>query len=340
MSKNISLILVLLSYLGLSCSPSHPSRDPKIEGLRKTEGFNLNVRFNPKVDILLVVDDSGSMMSYQNNLSRNMMAFVNEISRNKLIDYQIGVTTTDWNPRRRRGGFLTGSPSFITKSTPGGLQEISRRVVAGTSGSGDEMFFDNIISTITPPNMGPNGPNGNFIRDDAFLAIIMITDTEDEESQQTTDEFYQALVDIKLGDPLKVLAYGALIPSNISDPTCRRDSEGEPYRLEAFLKKVVQAQGQKEGDNIFNLCDADYGPKLAVIGEDLTNKVGYFIPLGQFPVLNTIVVTYGSQVVPADAEKGWSYDPGRVGIKLSKELELKEEPGAELKVSFLPAEIN
>jgi hypothetical protein len=49
---------------------------------------------NNKIDILWVVDNSGSMDSLQANLNRNFSSFINNF-QSKGFDFQLGVTTTD-----------------------------------------------------------------------------------------------------------------------------------------------------------------------------------------------------------------------------------------------------
>src|SRR5690606_14392535 len=47
----------------------------------------------PKVDILWVMDNSGSMQDYQNQVANNFPAFL-DYAKDLPIDFQIGVTTT------------------------------------------------------------------------------------------------------------------------------------------------------------------------------------------------------------------------------------------------------
>ena len=94
------------------------------------------------------------------------------------------------------------------------------------------------------------------------------------------------------------------------------------------------------GKTYFDLCSPDFGNDLAKIGADLENKIEMFIPLREFPVLHTMVVKYGEQVIPEDDYYGWSYDAKRVGIVLGKGLKLEDQEDAELIINYIPAKVN
>src|SRR5205085_9381823 len=53
-----------------------------------------NAVFNNQIDILWVVDNSGSMNPYQTNLTNNFSSFINNF-QNKGYDFHISVTTSD-----------------------------------------------------------------------------------------------------------------------------------------------------------------------------------------------------------------------------------------------------
>ena len=85
----------------------------------------------------------------------------------------------------------------------------------------------------------------------------------------------------------------------------------------------------------YNICDADYGTKLATIAKDVIGKVGKFMYLSRPPVVDTIVVTYGSQVIPNDVKTGWTYDTVRNALAFGEELKYSAQPaGTQLEVNF------
>ncbi len=90
-----------------------------------------------QVDVLLIVDNSCSMLAEQEKLATEFEAFV-EFFHVAQTDFHIGVTTTDMYVQ---GGALIGTPYFNapTAPNPGGVFRTNVQVVAG--GSGFERCF-------------------------------------------------------------------------------------------------------------------------------------------------------------------------------------------------------
>lgn len=272
---------------------------------------------NPKLDILFVVDNSGSMNTHQSNISTNIDSFTNTIFQNTLIDFHIGVTTSDIADN----GKLVAP--FITKNTPNKEATLSQNILMGTGGSGTEFFFEPVEKALSA------GVNPGFHRSDAFLAIIFITDTGPSDSL-TNNQLFSLLVNLKSGDSDKVLSYGAIIPPP-NAKGCLADSEW------VYIDKLINFINMT-GGAFFDLCSADFGKELAKIGGDLADKLQFVVNLDKIPVVETIVVEYGTQIIPQDPIKGWTYDPNLVALRFGKEVELKEQPGVtSLSVSFKPA---
>ena len=164
-----------------------------------------------KVDILFVVDDSGSMKPYQTRLSTGFNNFISSISN---LDWKIAFTTTSnhvttrGNSQGPHGLFvqLRNSTSiipdsFYITSLNSNAQNIFKYTIQsiGTAGSGREVGIQTTFQAIkryyqcqtTPSWANQNGygcddilkskPNKDFFREDASLAVILISD-EDENS--------------------------------------------------------------------------------------------------------------------------------------------------------------
>ena len=329
--KNIFFNALLFFLLLLGCNQKAsdelmplPKEIGKVEDRLK----DINLTFKPQVDVLFVVDNSGSMGEHQIRLSQNIDLFVNRIFQNQIIDYHIGVLTSDMRAWNRDSGVLYGSPRYIKRTTPDGPLLLSMNLRTGTGGSANEQFFEPVKAALTEPLL--SGKNSGFYRDNAFLAIMFITDGRSN-GMLDSSAFFQFLLKLKNFDADKIIAYGGIIPPGVEG--CIRDLDGQPYEIFDFI--VKKAKGQ-----CFNLCDLDFGEKMAKIGEDLKNRIEMFIPLKILPVVDTIVVKWGTEIIPRDVNKGWSYDPKRVGIYLGSELDLAAQPnGAELTINFTPAKI-
>jgi len=330
------LLILGAAALGIaSCSPETPKAFLRpIPPDEKVVQDNNNIQyFDPRVDILFVVDNSGSMGTHQANLAANVTQFTSTFTKSSVLDYNIGIVTTDMDNYGGNDccGRLTGSPRIVNKATPNADTALANNFLVGTSGSAIEASFDPVVSALSSPNV--TGWNVGFYRPDATFVVIFITDASDQ-SRTTTDprDLYKFLLNLKGGNAKKILAYGVIVPSG--DSTCPRDS-GNPVTTEAFLGMVQNGVG---GKNIMNICDPDYGLKLANMAKDIVDKVGNVIYLDRPAALESIRVTYGSIDLPKDFETGWSFDPNKNAIILGSKVDWNSQPsGSKVKVFYSAA---
>jgi hypothetical protein len=155
------------------------------------------------MDIVFVVDNSGSMVEEQTNLGTNFPMFANildqyEVAPGQPLDYRVAVTTT--------GRTITTTVSLgmgfppITITEPG--DNGAFRNNCGPSRRWLERGDGNLASTLAcRANVGTDGPgaaemalyggmlsvgerimdgtNAGFLREDALLAVVMLTDEDD-----------------------------------------------------------------------------------------------------------------------------------------------------------------
>jgi hypothetical protein len=324
-----SLILLV------SCSPQSPKLLPRLEvKLEKVTNTDTRISFNPQVDILFVVDDSISMDDKQRNLAANIQLFTSGVTGMSLLDYHIGVITTSldsWSSGGRSSdGRLVGPPRFVDRNTPNAIMALQNNLQVGTNGSTTEKMFAPVVAALSQPLLTTT--NKDFFRPDAHLALIFITDAEDQSEGLEPDAFYQFLLDLKNLDKKKLLVYGVHIPS--IDDSCSRSGEDVPVRLERFFRIA--------GAKTFGLCDLDYGKKLANLGEDLVKRVGRLMYLSRPPVLSSIRVTYGSQIIANDTQHGWTFDPKHNALIFGQEIvwDKNQPQGTQVEVAFVAAEYN
>lgn len=297
---------------------------PKEDFSEKPKDFEA---FNPRVDILFVIDSSGSMQSAQNNLSRNAFQFADAISKVSILDYHIGVLTTDMDDCREHCGKLVGFPTFLEKSTPDFVGLLSRRMQVGTDGSASEEMFGPVVSALSSPL--DTTSNSGFYRQDAFLAVIFITDAKDQ-SKYSAQDLLQFLKSKKV-DPNRVLAYGVMVTQ--SDEKACPTSEDLDSKLEDFLASVVN--GDRTQKNILSLCNPDYGVKLAEFARDIVKRTAGQVKLSRVPNEKTIKVSYGTQEIPNDPIKGWVYQPSTNSILLAEGIEWVDQgPNVGLSIDF------
>ena len=132
--------------------------------------------YNPVVDVLWVVDNSGSMSSALNAVQQNFEAFINEFILLNL-DYRMTVITTDMdNPDqsgKRQGPIFNSS-----MSTSDVISQFLVSVNQGASGSGSERGFEAVQTALTEPLL--SGENAGFLRDEAALTVIVVSDEDDD----------------------------------------------------------------------------------------------------------------------------------------------------------------
>jgi len=97
------VLLGLMCVVTLSaCQSDNPGLTGPLPPPQAPEQFQTNEqnatpfvkRFDPRVDILFVIDDSNSMRRHQVNLSRNINRFIEQFSKIKAIDFHIAYTFT------------------------------------------------------------------------------------------------------------------------------------------------------------------------------------------------------------------------------------------------------
>ena len=156
------------------------------------------------VDILWVVDNSGSMKPYQENLARNFDRFIQQfIAGNELIDFRMAITTTD----AADAGTLQGQ-RFLSRQDAQAdraafMADFRRLVQTGIQGSNRETGLYNAWKTTAAPLQPP------FFRPDALLVINLLTDENDQSDQlvqMSVLDFVNAFKQFKGGNRVMINA--------------------------------------------------------------------------------------------------------------------------------------
>lgn len=153
-----------------------------------------------KMDIVFVIDNSGSMQQEQDNLGDNFPKFIQVINDYKTksgapLDYRVAVITTDdKNSGLDKGKFRTtpgagggncnagdSSKKWFSRGDTNVASEFTCRARAGISGDNVERGLECMKSSVTNRiTDGSNAMNGEgFVRDDALLAFVIISDEDD-----------------------------------------------------------------------------------------------------------------------------------------------------------------
>jgi hypothetical protein len=176
--------------------------DPIPENVEKK---SIPVKLNRNIDILFVVDDSGSMIEEQTSLRNNFPAFINVLNtiEGGLPDVHLGVISTNAGtggvniggcstataPNGDDGNLQTNSCAGLqaayiedlknadgtrARNYSGDLTSLfSCMANLGTAGCGFEAHLNSVKLSLSP------GKNPGFLRPNAYLAVIFITDEDD-----------------------------------------------------------------------------------------------------------------------------------------------------------------
>jgi hypothetical protein len=148
-----------------------------------TEEFKQNAA--AQIDALWVVDDSSSMAEEQTGLGESFQAFIESLAQSG-VDYHIGVVSTDTS----KGGVLNAAantPAFITPQTTNPQQAFLANVKLGTQGARQEKAFEAAALALGKGSSwrpgrpaSPPVANKDFIRENASLFVIMVSDEDDK----------------------------------------------------------------------------------------------------------------------------------------------------------------
>jgi hypothetical protein len=236
------------------------------------------------VDILWIIDNSGTMTEEQDLLVQHFDSFA-EVLTFTGVDYRIGVTTTDWDAT---AGKLVGD--VLGPDTPDLGAAFAEQATQGTTGSRDEQPLEVARAAIGSVNPG-------FTRADSGLRVIVVTD-EDDHSREEVQSY---LDDIDLEKGVNPWALSALAGN---EPDGCHSSFADATAASRILQAVKATDGTFE-----SICSADFGPilsELALGSADMTAR----FELSTFPEPGTIEVTVDDAPVIEHPDEGWTYTPG------------------------------
>jgi len=152
-----------------------------------------------KMDLVFVVDNSGSMREEQKNLATNFPQFIKVLNEYKTksggeLDYRVAITSSDDEKDKGKfqatraaeapGGCSAGPARPWLERVDGDVPGFfSCRAQIGVDGSGTERPLESALLSVTAriTDNTNTAAGSSFLREDALLAMVFITD-EDEGS--------------------------------------------------------------------------------------------------------------------------------------------------------------
>lgn len=311
-----------------------------------------------KVDILWVVDTSNSMSEEQSYLANNFNAMINALN-DAGHDFQTSVTTTDicqdtmptdlalrWCPAEYggtpathlRGSFIGAAGRKVLKRGDADLvSKFNTYVSQGVDGSG---FEHGMKAAQLAVEKSLSGQNEALVRNDAFLAVIVVSDEEDDgigmsltdaynghnfysegytRFRYTEDDMINYLKGVKGGGKFSL---SAIAPTRLANGTlCSAPHTAPAEEGTQYIKAA-----QKSGGILQSICDTNWNTSLANIGLDLDAQISQVV-LPSAPNVGTIAVT-----VNGVATMQWTYNSGNNAVKFNAGHVPVE--GAAIKVTY------
>jgi hypothetical protein len=235
-----------------------------------------------KIDFLFVIDNSGSMSAQQAQLLNSFGGFITAIdeSLDDVDSIHLGVITSDNYTGNAPG--CTSIGDLVTQTAGGGAANMvctpfdhegdrfasedddltvkfPCMAQVGTSGSPIEQPVTALIAALDPAKAESGACNDNFLRDDAILVVVIVTDDppmdfdmDDAHPLTDTSGWHDAVLDAKDGNEDAIVVIGFIPWFNVG---CNGGSES-PNLIE-FVDSFGQ-QGVKG-----SICDPDFAPLFA-----------------------------------------------------------------------------
>ncbi len=248
-----------------------------------------------KVDLLFVIDNSGSMADEQANLIASFPGFISAMQQElaETDGYHVGVVTSDTyifdlgcsplevgNLVGRTGG--TDSSNGVCTPYASGLNYMTEQddladkfscaAQVGSGGDGDEHPMEAMLTALSSPLIDAGSCNEGFLRDDALLVVVIITDEEDDHETQ----------------------------AEACDMTALPGSPGEPA---TWFDDLVEVKGEEGNVVVLSLVgpDAEAGnmcPALdkcngGIVGAEVADRILEFTRMFTFGFIGPVCDDFG-----------------------------------------------
>ncbi len=267
-----------------------------------------------RVDILFVVDNSGSMYDDQQRLADNFERFLDSATTpGASNDFHIGVTSTDVLSPDGLDGRLVSNPTYLTPSTNNLEQTFADHVSLGVDGTGLELGLEAMRLALSRPLS--TGHNGGFLREEAALSVIVVSDEDDGSSDpfvppehvRSVDDYVAFLSAVKGG----VITETPILFSAVVHP------QGSPRYLEmvdAFGGVTLDINSPTWGEQLGQIGSATFGISARFRLSNPTKVDDIEITVDGMPVTNFALDATGQTLL----------------------LEVPPVPGAVVEVTFVP----
>ncbi len=288
---------------------------------------------NPAVDVLFVIDDSNTMAPIQASLAAAWPSVAAPLAG---AEWQVGITTTDFDDPTARGRLrpLLGDDRVLDPLDGAPAVAFSTGIAAGVEGSPIERGLQTAWAAVTPPVA--THENDGFVRDDARLAIVIVSDEDDcsdegalgqaaaSDCQTRPDllvpsaEFATRFAGLK--DGLGDATVHAVVDTSDPETGCGLGNPGTRYVDVA----------RRTGGRVLPPC-GDFGSTMATLGAEIAGLRRTY-PLSRTADVLSLAVsletlTAGAAALPEDATgiSGWTYDTDANAVTLGDDVALTSD---------------
>ena len=263
-----------------------------------TDVFDQGTDEDRVVDVLWVLDNSGTMAEEQGRLAESL-GEVLLMFEETLAAFRLGVITTDVDDSEQRGR-LQGHPSVISPQTEDITGSFLSNASVGILGSKEEQGLEALRLALTEARDDP--ANEGFFRADTGLHVVVVSDEDDHSPGEVSDLLAGLMVLVP--DSTEVHAVVGDEPDGCLSSEVAADS-GSRY-LDA---------ARRTGGYSGSICLEDWTPLLGSIVRSSLGLDDTF-PLSHEPDPDTLEVRVDSVLIPQRETDGWIHDLGTNAIVL------------------------
>ena len=251
------------------------------------------------VDIIWIIDNSGSMSPYQMMLAQNMEAFMN-IFLGYTPDFKMMFITTD-------SAVIVGDTLDSSTANPVVDSSVIINQI-GIMGSGNEEGLSHFYECISP-----GGQCLMELRHDAQLIAIFVSDEPDYSPISVTDV-------INLVDSLRPGAFSPYAIIGEVPQGC--NSGGWPAQPGLGYYDLIQSYSSQW----WSICDTDWGTQMEEIAQSVSLKTRFHLN-EEDPNIDTIMVWVNGQI-----KNDWEYDEGDNAVVFG--FEDAPQPGDTVEIEY------
>ncbi len=281
----------------------------------------------PKVDVLFVLDDSGSGMPpyYAEVVQRYAALMAPAFARN--VDFHMGLITTDMTTSYAQGQLQSGPlhpEKVLTPTTANLAPKFEAKWNVGGAGSGHETCLAAVTAALAPPLT--NGHNAGFLRDDASLRVLCMTNAPDQSGAPWTlhrDALWRVRGHPRRSD----VSFSAIAGFGPTTPGCFYDSGPEDGR---YAELVSATFGFRE-----EVCTTDWTKTVNELGEHLFGPRRHYFLGGRRDPQAQVTVEIDGVPVPSQAPGGsvaWTLNGAQNVIEFASGY--APAPGQTLKLHY------